>query len=240
MRACAGMMSRQWWKCASGVLILLGLGPIGLSESYGQMRYSGGFVLRHRHPATIPAEPAASKTTPAVPPSYFPDNDSSFSPYGIGAVPDRPLSSPARIPHGIAAAALPWNQPGFVDYSEPLLAPRDLSIAEAKKYTLEVTALPQVAAVALPDAAVLIAHLPEQAAFWVEGSLTRSLGRTRYFQSPPLLPAQKYAYRVRALWLENGQWVSQTRRVPLQAGVIQTIYLRPSLPAKSPKNALKQ
>ncbi len=242
MRAYTGMMSRRWWKRAGGgVLILLGLTQIGMPESYGQMSYSGGFVQRHRHSSNPPALPAPPKTTPATPPSYFPDNDFSFSPYGTAGVPDRPPAPPARVPpYGIVAAAFPWNQPGFVDYNEPLLAPRDLSIAEPKKYTLEVTTLPQEAAAGRPDATVLVAHLPEQAAFWVEGTLTRSLGRTRYFQSPPLLPDQKYAYRVRVLWLENGQWVSQTRRVPVEAGSIQAIYLRPSLPAKSAKNASKK
>ena len=63
--------------------------------------------------------------------------------------------------------------------------------------------------------------------FWVEGIRTRSTGRTRYFQSPPLLPGRKYNYRIRAAWIEDGHWVSQTRMVPVEAGTIQAIYLRP-------------
>jgi uncharacterized protein (TIGR03000 family) len=72
----------------------------------------------------------------------------------------------------------------------------------------------------------LIARLPEHAAFWVEGTRTRSIGRTRFFQSPPLVPGRKYNYRVTAAWIEDGSWVSQTRVVSVQAGLIQAIYLR--------------
>ena len=39
--------------------------------------------------------------------------------------------------------------------------------------------------------------------------------------------------RVRAAWIEDGQIVSQTRIVPVQAGLIQAIYLRPSLASVS-------
>jgi uncharacterized protein (TIGR03000 family) len=73
------------------------------------------------------------------------------------------------------------------------------------------------------ETAVLIAHLPENAVLWVEGTRTRSTGRTRYFLSPPLTPGRKYRYRVRVAWIEHGQWVSQTQIVPVQAGAIQMI-----------------
>lgn len=74
--------------------------------------------------------------------------------------------------------------------------------------------------------AILIAHLPEHAALWVEGTRTRSRGRTRYFQSPPLQPGRKYNYKLRVVWIEDGHWVGQTREVPVQAGIIEAIYIR--------------
>lgn len=233
-----GMMVRQWWKRVFvGVLVLLGLTQVALLESHAQMRYNGGFVLTHRQPAVFAPESTTPKTTPAMPPSYFPDNDFSYSLYDAGGEPGRLSSSQAEMPSlGVSADSFPWNQPGFVDYNEPPLAPRDASISEPRKYSLEVTTLPPEALAARSETAVLIAHLPEQAAFWVEGTRTRSTGRTRYFQSPPLLPSRKYAYRVRALWFENGQWVSQTRRIPVEAGQIQAIYLRPSLPTQAKTN----
>jgi uncharacterized protein (TIGR03000 family) len=213
--------------------VLLGLAQVGLPQSYAQMYYSGGFVQRHRR-AAVPAEPAAPKTTPAAPPSYFPDNDISYATFGAGGELGSSPSFPAGGPlFGVAAAAFPWNQAGFVDYNEPLLAPRDASIAEPKKYFLEVKVLPREVGAARPETAMLIARLPEQAAFWVQGTRTQSVGRTRYFQSPPLVAGRKYGYTVRAVWLEDGQWVSQTHLVPVQAGAIQAIYLRPLLAAKS-------
>jgi len=86
--------------------------------------------------------------------------------------------------------------------------------------------------------AVLIAHLPDRAVFWVEETRTRSTGRTRYFQSPPLRSDRKYTYRVRAAWIEDGRWVSQARLVNVEAGLIQTIYLR-SAPSASARAVMK-
>jgi uncharacterized protein (TIGR03000 family) len=194
------------------------------------MRYSGGFIQTHRSPPDIPWQPTTPTTTPATPPappSYFPDNDFNFPPYYAVGEPERPVSAPAGVPpFGVSAAAFPWNQPGFVDYNESPQVPRDETVSSPKKYSLGITTLSRESSAARPDTAVLIARLPEQAAFWVEGTRTRSSGRMRYFQSPPLLPGRRYNYRVRVLWMENGQLVSQTRMVPVQAGAVQAIYLR--------------
>jgi uncharacterized protein (TIGR03000 family) len=197
------------------------------------MRYNGGLVPSRRDREFVPSYPEPPQPAPALPKTprdYFPDGDFSYSSFDNGGEPQTPRSSFAgALPFGVRAAAFPWNQVGFEDYNETPQAPRDSSISEPKKYVLEVTTLPQAASAARTETAVLIAHLPDQAAFWVEGTRTRSTGRTRYFQSPPLSPGRKYTYRVRAAWMENGRIVSQTRTVPVQAGLIQAIYLRPSL-----------
>jgi uncharacterized protein (TIGR03000 family) len=213
------------------LLVLFGLAA-GLRECRAQISYSGGIRVRHQTPAVIPT-PKPSPAQPVIPKtplSYFPDNDFANSSYYPGGEP-RPQPSPAvQLLSLVAASDLPWNQPGFQDYNEPLQTPRDSSLRQPKSYTLEVTPLPEAPSAERPPTAVLIARLPEHAAFWVEGTRTRSTGRTRYFQSPPLMPGRKYNYRVSAAWIEDGSWVSQTRVVPVQAGLIQAIYLQPALP----------
>ncbi len=88
--------------------------------------------------------------------------------------------------------------------------------------------MPPASAAERVENAGLIAHLPEHAVLWVQGIRTRSMGRTRYFLSPPLLPGRMYNYRVSVAWIEDGHWVSQTRVVPVQAGLIQGLYLPPA------------
>jgi uncharacterized protein (TIGR03000 family) len=90
------------------------------------------------------------------------------------------------------------------------------------------------------EVAVLIAYLPEHALLWVDGRLTRVRGQIRYFQSPPLPAGKEYSYTVRAAWQEGGQWVGQTRKVPVHAGLIQTIYLRPSPALQAEKKRVAQ
>jgi uncharacterized protein (TIGR03000 family) len=214
----------------SSSLVLLGLAMTGLPESRAQMHYSGGFTpTRHPRQQITPSSPPQT-TTPAAPKTprdYFPDSDLSYPSYYSAEEPKRPLAPPAPLlPYSIAPSSLPWNQAGFEDYNESPQLPRDASVGEAKKYSLVATSLPPPAT-ERSLTAVLIAHLPSHAVFWVEGIRTRSTGRTRYFQSPPLLPGRKYNYRIRAAWIEDGHWVSQTRMVPVEAGTIQAIYLRP-------------
>ncbi|HZV07399.1 MAG TPA: TIGR03000 domain-containing protein [Gemmataceae bacterium] len=233
MRVNGGLWGGSWQAVLGGTVFLLGLAGTGLPECHAQMRYSGGFIQTRREREYVPTESENIKlvpTTPKTPRDYFPDGDFSYASFYAGGGPLNPPSSAAGLlPFGIPAAAFPWNQVGFEDYNEPTQVLRDSSIAEPKKYALEITPLPQAASAARTETAVLIAHLPEQAAFWVEGTRTHSTGRTRYFQSPPLQAGRKYTYRVRAAWIENGRIVSQTRIIPVQAGLIQAIYLRPTL-----------
>jgi uncharacterized protein (TIGR03000 family) len=79
---------------------------------------------------------------------------------------------------------------------------------------------------------MLITYLPEHAALWVEGKRIALKGPTSYFQSPPLTAGKQYSYTVRTAWIENGHWVSQTRKVPVEAGLVQTLYLRPAAAKK--------
>ncbi|HEY7156364.1 MAG TPA: TIGR03000 domain-containing protein [Gemmataceae bacterium] len=183
------------------------------------------------------ASPLAAGTNRT--PSYSPDHDFGSPSYNpattsatrssyAGGESGRPASPPAgEPPSGVSAADLPWNQEGFKGYDEPPEIPRDSSLFSPRKYVLEATPLPQGPPAGRPAIAILIARLPEHALFWVEGRLTRLRGPTRYFQSPPLPAGGKYSYTVRVAWIEDGQWVSQTQKIPVQAGLIQAIYLQP-------------
>jgi len=115
---------------------------------------------------------------------------------------------------------------GFKGYEDSPEVPQDSSFFSPRKYSLEATSLPPERSAAKSEFAVLIAHLPEHAQFWVEGRLTRVGAQTRYFRSPPLLPNKKYSYTVRTAWIEDGRWVSQTQKVPVRAGLTQAIYLQ--------------
>ncbi|MHB1423407.1 MAG: TIGR03000 domain-containing protein [Gemmataceae bacterium] len=215
----------------TGSLILLALTERCLPESHAQMRYSGGFTPSRRDnengtpQTTVPKlkTPAA----PKLPRDYFPDSDFSYLSIPSRNPGDIASSASARTLYGVSTTDLPWNRTGFKDYDEPLRIPRDTSFSKPKKYTLEVSILSPAAPAEQPETAMLIAHLPETAVFWVEGTPTRSTGRTRYFRSPPLLSGRKYKYTVRVAWIEDSQWVSQTQTIPVQAGLIQAIYLQP-------------
>jgi uncharacterized protein (TIGR03000 family) len=232
----------RWRKIIlDGSLVLLGLTAAGLPDSHAQMSYSGGFIPKRRNPPekTTPQPSASQPAAPKTPPAYSPDNDLAYPSSYLGG-PKTPLPPTASLlPYNILPSSLPWNQADFEDYNELPLTPRDSSIGEAKKYSLSATLLPPPPVTERSVTAVLIAHLPEHAALWVQGIRTRSIGRTRYFQSPQLIPGRKYNYRVRAAWIEDGRWVSQTLMVPVEAGLLQAVYLQPTLPlpAKAAMNS---
>ena len=64
----------------------------------------------------------------------------------------------------------------------------------------------------------LTLRVPADAAVYVNDLPTTSTGAVRTYTSPPLLPGLTYTYTVRARWLENGRFVTQTRDVVISAG----------------------
>jgi uncharacterized protein (TIGR03000 family) len=227
-------------KAVLGALVVLGLVGVGVPNGRAQMRYNGGYRVYHRYapPDTFRPEP----TPPTEATVYFPDNDSYYPSYSSaatsvtrsyypGEAAGRSASpSAGESPLGVPTAALPWNQVGFGEYDEQPEMSFDSPLAGPSKYTLEATPLAPESPAGQSEAgqsetATLIVHLPEHAMFWVEGSRTLLKGQTTYFRSPPLAPGKKYGYTVRAAWLEDGRWVGQTRRVPVEAGSIQALYL---------------
>lgn len=208
--------------------------PSGISGEGAMPAYYSERKLfsRKNRPSRTPSPPVQQ------PPSISPDNDYYPSParatvpvtrsyYYAGGDLDRTAPPPAApLPLGVGVAALPWNQEGFKEYEALAEVPQELSRSLPRKYTLEAVPLARGAPIVSTAAAVLVVHLPEYALLWVEGKRIRLGGPTNSLASPPLSPAGRYRYTVRAAWLEDGQWVSQTRKVPVQAGLVQAIYLR--------------
>lgn len=228
MRQVDTITAKRWWmRLLAGITILAGLALTAPRDSHAQMRYSGGFIPTHhqRPNPPLPGSPPPPASAPLGPLSYSPDNDGAYTAFYPGAAFQRKQAAGA-FPSGVIPADLPWNPADFEEYTETPAIPQDASLFQPKKYLLTATSLPPAPPAERSPNALLMAHLPEHAALWVEGTRTRSLGSTRYFQSPPLQPGRKYNYRVRVAWIEDGRWVSETRMVPVQAGLIQAIYLR--------------
>jgi uncharacterized protein (TIGR03000 family) len=229
---------------AAAALVILGLAGTGPPALPAEIRYDGGFIVTPR-----PAEDRAfaPRYDPYPPmrfysprPSYpsgaggyrfYSDRPSTYGTFYGPAVPaptPEAPAPPAEPDYGVPAADRPWNQVSFEDYEEPPAVSLNLPPGAAVKYNLEATALPQKVPAENGNVAVLIVHLPEDAALWIEGVLTSAKGRTRYLESPVLAPGKKYRYAVRAAWLEDGRLVSQTREVPVRGGVIYAVYLMAS------------
>lgn len=235
-------------KTPGALLLVLGLAGVDLPTAQAQMRYSGGLRPQRSergNPLRIAdlkkdAAPAAAPAT-ITEASYYPDNDFVYEPTSSTQGPSRQrrLSSPDGRSYGVSAATLPWNQTGFQGFDETAETTQQVSVSAPEKYALMATALSQRLTEGRPGAALLIIHLPEHAQLWIEGNRTLLGDKTSYFQSPPLTAGKQYSYTVRVAWPEDSRWVSQTLKVPIEAGLIQTLYLRsaPELLARKKREA---
>jgi uncharacterized protein (TIGR03000 family) len=133
-------------------------------------------------------------------------------------------------PYGVPGHLLPWNRPGYQGYSETAKPPPLPQIVNAapERYTITITRLPHKPQGVDPNIAVLMVHLPEDAQVWFNNQPTKSQGKVRYFESPPLTPGKRYLYYMRVVWHENGKWVHKIERVPVQAGEMRCVYLMPA------------
>src|SRR5262249_51929681 len=94
-----------------------------------------------------------------------------------------------------------------------------------ERYTITITILPRTDAQAETNTAGITAHLPEDAQLWIGDYQTRQRGMLRHFESPPLTPGSKYSYTIRLVWFEDDHWVSETKELPVSAGVISCLFL---------------
>ncbi len=133
---------------------------------------------------------------------------------------------PINNPTG--SSSFPWNSPGYQGYRESVYATQPIipsaPMGQPEKYGLYVNDLP-MKNTQDPNAATLVAHVPDNAVIWVDDKLTTSTGTLRTFQSPSLTPGKRYTYTVRAAWVEDGKLVSQTHAFPVKAGAVQCVYL---------------
>lgn len=220
----------SWRKSlVRGALALLSLAGFELPKGWTQMQFNGGYVQTHRDDrgdSKGAAAPNSPRSAPVPqPPSVFPDNDFYYpTPQPSFFFPGNDIYYPAPQPPSTAIIRSYYTdgEPGRP--LAPLVG--NLPLPAPRRYSLEIIRLSKRAADS-PAPAMLIAHVPEHVRFWVEGVPTRSTGPTRYFESPPLPQGRRYSYTVRAAWIEDGQWVSQSQTVPVQAGTVQAIYLRP-------------
>jgi uncharacterized protein (TIGR03000 family) len=89
------------------------------------------------------------------------------------------------------------------------------------------------------NAAQIMVRVPvADAQVWFEGQRTTQDGTVRAFESPALNPGQKYIYDIRAEWNQNGQLVSQTRHINVQAGAMVSVdFTQHQTPAQVPTSA---
>jgi uncharacterized protein (TIGR03000 family) len=122
----------------------------------------------------------------------------------------------------------PWNQPGYRGYSEPpRTPPPSAAPASPQRYTIRVTVLP-VKNEDDPSAALIMAHLPEDASIWFRGAPTRQTGILRHIRTPPLAPGKEYVYTTQVRWHEGGKWVSQVHTFSFHAGDVHCIDIVPT------------
>jgi uncharacterized protein (TIGR03000 family) len=71
--------------------------------------------------------------------------------------------------------------------------------------------------------AYITVRVPPGAELWFDGLKMAPTGHVRVFHSPPLTPRVRYAYEIRARWLENGRPVTQTQTVAVYAGELTEV-----------------
>jgi uncharacterized protein (TIGR03000 family) len=107
--------------------------------------------------------------------------------------------------------------------------PNPASVTEkASTYYLHITHAPRKQDTDTANQALLMAHVPADATLWFDGQPTTQTGVLRWFDTAPLEPGYGYYYTVRAVWFEDGKWVSDTEKVVMRAGDVVCIDLRPA------------
>jgi uncharacterized protein (TIGR03000 family) len=137
-----------------------------------------------------------------------------------------PTASAGEPPRG----GWPWERrPKIHGYDEhpPATPPPAKVTRPPARYTITITVLPQMAETPKEktDLSEVMAYVPENAKVWFNGQATKQGGVMRRYEPPRLQAGKKYTYDVRIVWYEDGQWVSETKVVPISAGSITCFYL---------------
>ena len=111
-------------------------------------------------------------------------------------------------------------------------------------YPPSVAASPAMAAptAASPAAPVYVTvHVPADADVWFNGTKTQQKGPTRQFMTPPVRSGYNYRYEVRAVWMSDGQPVTQTRTIVVQPGEnVDVRFVSPETGAATEPNLVQQ
>lgn len=136
-----------------------------------------------------------------------------------------------------APSVPPWERQNYQGYKEPphvvqQAIPRsEQPHAAAERYTVVITPLKDAHKLEDANTVHLMAHVPDNAHVWIEGSPTTQRGPIRDFVSPPLTPGKNYLYTIRVDWMEGSKAVSQTKKVLVRAGELHCLSV---VPAGSP------
>jgi uncharacterized protein (TIGR03000 family) len=79
-------------------------------------------------------------------------------------------------------------------------------------------------------------NVPSDARLWIDNQETQMRGNQRMFASPTVTPGKTYSYNVKAQWKDpNGQDVTRTQTVNVQAGQITPVDLMRGQPVSQPQ-----
>jgi uncharacterized protein (TIGR03000 family) len=137
--------------------------------------------------------------------------------YGYGSGYYQPFLGAGILGAGIIANSyynsMPYYgvAPGIYSYPAPLNSQQSFYSGPANQQQ------PATMTVIVPTA---------DAQVWFENTATTQQGMERSFESPPLEPNHNFNYTIKVRWLDNGQTITQERRVNVQAGQNSTINFR--------------
>jgi uncharacterized protein (TIGR03000 family) len=128
----------------------------------------------------------------------------------------------------------PAPYPVYVPYPIPVPIPDGDSNTTIVHNYYQLPGTPDAPGAKLPSTAVLpkpkgnqaivCVKLPdENAEVWFDGQKTESTGATRVFETPDLTPGKGYHFMVKAVWLENAQFVPHERTVAVSAGEVTKV-----------------
>jgi len=131
-----------------------------------------------------------------------------YGAYYIGAAPSAWVPglslAPMTLRPTYTTLAPSWATPPYPEPVPPAMVPssaRQFLTAEQAAATASITI-----------------YTPEQASVWVQGDALPGSGSRHRFTTPPLPRNQLFSYEVRAMWSQDGEPVSDTRTVIVQAG----------------------
>ena len=112
-----------------------------------------------------------------------------------------------------------YSNGGGVIYTQPATNGGTTTTPPPKKTAIE------------PNAATIVVSLPADAKLSIDNSATRATGATRTFSTPSLEKGKEFRYTLKAEVVRDGQTLSSTKEVTVQAGRETRITLDDMTPA---------